>query len=117
MGEEKYAEAILQEKAKRVEKFTEQSVEDLGEEYPRELWTMLQFSLRHKITYWLRTCTPKETEEMAHHVDLCIMEAVRVASGVEFEVEEAARERLRLPTRMKGGGIKRAAYTRYLAFL
>ena len=40
---------------------------------------------------------------MAEHVDCCIMEAVH--------------ERLRIPTRMKGGGVRRVEDTRYLAFL
>ncbi len=51
---------------------------------------MLQFSLKHKITYWMRTCTPKETEEMAEHVDKCILEAVESATGVDFDMDRAA---------------------------
>jgi hypothetical protein len=65
---------------------------------------MLQFSPQHKITYWLRTCIPEETEEMATHVDECILKAVEAATSVEFDMDEAALERLRLPARMKGGG-------------
>ena len=56
--------------------------------------------------------------EMASHVDCCIMEAVQAATGVNFETEVMAKERLRLPTRMKGGGsIRRATDTRCPAFL
>ena len=65
----------------------------------------------------LRTCTPEETKEMAAHVDCCIMEAIQAATGVDFDTEDAARDSLRLPARMKGGGIKRATDTRYPAFL
>ena len=54
---------------------------------------------------------------MATHVDFCIMEVVHAATGVDFELEETTKERLRLPARMKGGGIKRATDTRYSAFL
>ncbi len=78
---------------------------------------MLQFSMRHRVAYWLRTCTPEETKEMAKTVDHCIMEAVQVATGVKFETEDLARARLRLPARMKGGGIKRAEDNRFPAFL
>ena len=92
-------------------------MEDLEKEYPQELWTMLQFSLHHRITYWLRTCTPEETEQMTDHMDCRIMEAVHAATGVDFDGEDAARERLRIPARMKGGGIRRAAETRYPAFV
>ena len=41
---------------------------------------MHQFSLQHRITYWLRTCTQEETEEMAEHVAMCVMEAVEAAT-------------------------------------
>ena len=54
---------------------------------------------------------------MAETVDLCIMEAVHAATGVSFETEKMAKERLRLPARMKGGGVKRATNKRYTAFL
>ena len=61
VGEEKFVEVKLREKAQQVERTTVAYVRDLGDEYPQELWTMLQFSLQHRITYWLRTCTPSET--------------------------------------------------------
>ena len=54
---------------------------------------------------------------MATRVDDCILEAVEAATGVEFDMDEATLERLRLPARMKGGGIKRAANTRHPEFL
>jgi hypothetical protein len=53
---------------------------------------------------------------MAHHDNRCITEAVRVATGVEFEAKETVRDRLRQTTRMKVGSIKRTTNTRYLAF-
>jgi hypothetical protein len=69
VGEERYVAAVLRNKAQKVEEVAIEYVEDLEEEYPHELWTMLQCSLQHMITYWLRTCTPEETEQMADHVD------------------------------------------------
>ena len=45
------------------------------------------------------------------------MEAVQAATRVDFDMEEMARERLRIPARMIGGGIRRATDTRYPAFL
>ena len=45
------------------------------------------------------------------------MEAVHAATGGDFDTEEAAKERLKLPTRMEGGGIKRATDTRYPTLL
>ena len=95
IGEERYVHAKLRDKARHVKETTETYVRDLGDEYPQELWTMLQFSLHHRITYRLRTCTPEETKEMAGHVDCCIMEAVQTATGVDFETEVMAKERIR----------------------
>ena len=99
---------LLREKARKVESTTRRYMSDLEEKYPPELWTMMQFSLQHRVTYSLRTCTPEETEEMAAHVDCCIIEALQAATGVDFDTEDAARGRLRLPARMKGGGIKKS---------
>jgi hypothetical protein len=73
VGEKKYVQAKLRDKAGQVKETTGAYVKDTGDEYPQELWTMLQFSLQHRITYWLRTSTPEETKEMTGHVDCCIM--------------------------------------------
>jgi hypothetical protein len=44
------------------------------------------------------------------------MEAVQAATVVDFDLKSAAKKRLRLPARMKGGGIKKETETRRLAF-
>ena len=51
VGEEKYVQAKLRDKARQVRETTEAYVRGLGDEYPQKLWTMLQFSLQHRITY------------------------------------------------------------------
>ncbi len=113
----KYVKVRLREKAKQVQQTTEAYVHSLGDEFPQELWTMLQFSLQHRVTYLLRSCTPKETKEMAAKVDCYTMEAVQVATSVSFETKEMARERLGLSARMKGGGMKNQMDMRYPAFV
>ncbi len=45
------------------------------------------------------------------------MEEVQVATGVNLDTEVMAKEKLRLPARMKGGGVKRAMDIRYPTFL
>ena len=45
IGEERYVRAKLRDRARQVAETTEAYVRDLGDEYPQELWTMLQFSL------------------------------------------------------------------------
>ena len=61
IGEPEYVEAVLRDKAVEVVKVTRTYMEDREDEYPQELWTILQYSLQHRITYWLRTYTPEET--------------------------------------------------------
>jgi hypothetical protein len=78
---------------------------------------MLQYFLHHNVTYWLRTCTPAEMEEMASLVNARISEAMEAATCIDFEDKEMAEERLRLPTRMKGEGIKKQMDLRRPAFL
>ena len=51
VGEDKYIQAKLRDKAGQMQETTKAYVKDLGDEYPQELWTMLQFSLQHRITY------------------------------------------------------------------
>jgi hypothetical protein len=43
VGEERYIVVRLREKATQVEDTKESYVRDQGDEYPHELWTMLQF--------------------------------------------------------------------------
>jgi len=50
IGTERYVQAKLREKALQVKQTTKMYVQDLGDEYPQELWTMLQFSLQHRVT-------------------------------------------------------------------
>jgi hypothetical protein len=57
VGEERYVTTVLREKARQVGKVTRHYVEEIEEEIPQELWTLLQFSSQHRITYRLRTCT------------------------------------------------------------
>ena len=52
----------------------------------------MQYSLQHKITYWLRTCTTEETEEMAKIVDAAIQEVCHAATCIRFDAEPVAKD-------------------------
>ena len=69
VGEEEYAMHVLRDKAEKVKKITKDYTRNLEEKNPHEMWTMLQFFLQHRITYWPRICTPEEIGEMAELVD------------------------------------------------
>ena len=59
---------------------------------------MLQFSIQHRIMYWLIIFTLDETAKMAELVDQCIIEAIQAATGIDFEYDEGAKEILLLPS-------------------
>ncbi len=96
IGDEDYITYVLKDKARQVEKLAKMYIDDVAEEHPHELWTMLQYSLQHMILYWLRTCTPDETLQMVELVDECIWdEATKAATGVQFKRDAAPMARLK----------------------
>ena len=54
---------------------------------------------------------------MASLVDACILEAVEAATCIDFDVQVVVEERLRMPTRMKEGLIKKQSDMKRPAFL
>jgi hypothetical protein len=117
MGEADYVAAVLRAKASQVIATTRNYAVDLSDDHLPELWIILQYSLQHMVTYSLRTYTPAETEVMVSLVDACILEAVEAALSIDFNEENMAEERLRLPARMKRGGIKKHKNMKRPAFL
>ena len=116
LGEPRFVEAVLAEKAKQVDDVATLYVETLGDEYAQELWSMIYYSLQHKITYWLRNMTPDETAQLAEAVDSSVLRAVQAATAAEIQGDNVAQTRLQLPARSKGGGIKKAYALRRPAF-
>jgi len=116
VGDPDYVATILRTKAKQVGITTSNYVTDLADEHPQDMWTMLRYCLQHMVIYCVRTCTLTNTEEVASLVDACILEAVEAATRIDSDVQVMANERLRMPTRMKGGGIKKKTDMRRKAF-
>jgi hypothetical protein len=85
VGDPEYTTTVLKTKATQMRTTTRNYVADMADDHPQELWTMLQYSLQHKTTYWLRTCTTSETEEKASLVDSCILEALKVSTCIDYE--------------------------------
>ena len=78
---------------------------------------MLQYSLQHRIAYWMRTCTPEDTEEMVDLVDAAVLEVCHAATDIRFNDEPVAKDRLRLSARLKGRGIRNMTDLRRPTFL
>ena len=117
IGEHGYMEKILRNKAIEVAKVNMEYVCYLEKNYPHELCTMWQYSTQHMVTYWLRTCTHGKTEEIDKIVEAAIIDAVHAATGGNFIVDGVAKDRLRLPARLKGGELLNMTYLRRPAFL
>jgi hypothetical protein len=100
IGEHVHVEAVSRDKAPEVARVARAYVDDLEDEYPHELWTRLQYSLQHIITYWLRTCTLEEMEEMSEIMDAAILKFIHAATRIRFDAEQVAKDKLRLPTRL-----------------
>ena len=69
------------------------------------------------ITYWLRTCTPTETKEMAKMVEGALLEVAEQTTEIDFGTEELARERPSIPTMLKGRGLRKPTVLRAPAFV
>ncbi len=48
----------------------------------------------------------KRDGEMAELVNATILEVFHAATGIRFDAEQLAKDKLRLPARRKGGGIR-----------
>jgi hypothetical protein len=48
IGEPEYVKAVLRDKAMEVKEVTRTYVENLEDEYPQELWKLLQYSLQQR---------------------------------------------------------------------
>ncbi len=54
----------------------------------------------------MRARTLNETDELVGLVEDFILEAVEAASGIDFNMEHVARYLLRLPAKLKDGGMR-----------
>eukprot|EP00873_Tetraselmis_striata_P036946 jgi/Tetstr1/457210/TSEL_043858.t1 len=82
-------------------------------------WALLKHCMQHKAGYWLRNCLPSEVEAFAEAVDVTILAGGRTAEVATLSEDAVARarNRLHLPTRLKGAGISRMATVRDATFI
>jgi hypothetical protein len=106
IGEPEFVAEVLKDKAHEVCGVIHNYSADLQDGHPQEMWTMLQYSLQHRVTYWLQTSTPEGIKEMAELVQGALLEAAKRTTWVGFGSEALARQRLYIPARLKGGGIR-----------
>ena len=77
-------------------------------------WIMMLVCFQSMGDYWLRHVRPDHTGTFAEGIDLVIAELFRVTVGMDVdEWSPAARERLRLPLRERGCGLREAVDRRF----
>ena len=82
------------------------------------LWILTVVCLQFMGDYWLRHVSPDYTEEFSQKTDEGIHQLVETTIGMNTASwTEFARERLRLPIRMKGCGLREAVDRRYGQYL
>ena len=82
-----------------------------------EAWCALYYSSSRQLDYWARGCFPEQLAEAAALVDAAVATAAQRATGVAFADDPVLLARLRLPGRLKGGGLRSVAALSPAAFV
>jgi hypothetical protein len=101
----------------RVERDAVAVQDSLGNAYPQQRWLMLYHSTQYTIDYWLQHCAPEDTLELATAFDTLILRLAGAALGQSFVGVEHGVDRLRLPVRMGGLGLRSRVDLRDAAFV
>ena len=82
------------------------------------LWILTLVCFQFMGDYWLRHVRPDYTADFAHGIDQGVLSLVQTCVGVNIDTwSDFARERMRLPMRLKGCGLREAADRRHAQFL
>mgnify|MGYP001307855544 FL=1 len=125
-GEEAYKKEWLEQKSGKIS----QQIATVGEKadpttfFAEELpgvqclWLLLSNCLQFKSEYWLRHLPPSRTEEFSKTIDVAINKLISKCFQVDYEsLSDFTKERMRLPIRMKGIGIRSTEDRRFGQFL
>jgi hypothetical protein len=79
---------------------------------------ILQKCLQHQGNYWTRHIHPKQTESFAKKIDQRTVDIFSLATTIDIASESSlVQERIQLPTKSKGVGIRRLEKQRYSDFM
>jgi hypothetical protein len=126
IGEDAYKREWLQQKSEEIS----QQITTVGEKadpitfFAEELpgvqclWLLLSNCLQYKSEYWLRHLPPSKTKEFSKTIDVAINQLISKCFQVDYEsLSDFTKERMRLPIRMKGIGIRSTEERRFSQFL
>ena len=117
VGSKEYIKIVLKDKCARVEAIANKLKNTLGCAHKQLLWLITYYSTSRKLDYWLRHCYPEDIAEAARRFDDIIRRLTTVALGCDPWADPVAAERVRLPGRKGGLGLRAAATTAPAAFL
>jgi hypothetical protein len=117
MGSVGYIKIVLADKCARIAGIATKLINTLGRVHKQLLWLITKFSTSTKLDYWLRHCYPEDVGEAAGLFDDILRELTAVALGCNPGDDPVAAERVRLPERKGGLGVRRAVDVAAPAFL
>ena len=117
LGDEQFVNEKLRAKADKVCESINTLTNALRPVSAQSLYAMLMFCCLPQLTYEMRTLHPNMIGPHLEKVDTKLKWAAGIATGVDLDKVKFAMERLRLPKRMYGGGIRKLAEIAPAAFV
>ena len=128
IGQPRFVEGALHAKAQAVVDSIDRAVAALQTPSRQSLATVLRLSCSHEFDYWLALSYPSDIEGPAAMVDAAMWRAAAAAYGgtsagrtvtcsEPFSEESVVQQRLRLPMRLKGLGLRSCVDLAPIAFM
>jgi hypothetical protein len=117
MGSAEYIRIVLEGKCARIAGNATKLINMLGRTHKQLLWLITKFSTAHKLDYWLLHCFPGDVAEAARRFDKVVRDLTVVSLGCDPAQDPVATERVRLPERLAGLGLRSAEDVSATAFL
>ena len=100
--------------------YVAKTVQHLNAAEPQALWAAIQHCCQSRFDFWLRHCDPSQTQEVVEIVDAAVMQAAALAMRQDFgelRADHFIWRRLRLPSRMRGCGLRDRRLVAHIAFV
>ena len=106
IGDAYYVHESLRSTAAGVVSYIETTVTQLRDS-PHALWSALYYCCASRFDYWLRLVPPSFTLEYARSIDAALVQAAEATGYAGFLGDAISLERMSLPARMRGLGLRR----------
>ena len=120
IGTPGFIQVKLRAKADEVVRYVAKTVQHLNAAEPQALWAAIHYCCQSRFDFWLRHCDPSQTQEVVEIVDAAVMQAAALAMRQdlgELRADHFIWRRLRLPSRMRGCGLRDRRLVAHIAFV